>query len=284
MHRPTPRAPLAILAFLALAAVLAAGCGKKAEQAASPGANSDSMLASNPVEQPQGQIQPQTGVQPQGETTQPAPKTGTEGAAPAPAREPSRARHHTESSSGGGGRGSAPAPAAEAPSALVPAGTPIKVTIQTAISSETAHPGDSWTGTVTEAVTAGSAAPFPAGSVAHGVVDGVRPAARGTRAFLLLRLTSIDANGGSRDIDASADSLIAGSTTKRNVGAIAGGAAVGALLGKAIGGNGRSAVIGGILGGAAATGGVAASKGFQVEVDKTKPIVFHVNQDTRVRT
>jgi len=126
-------------------------------------------------------------------------------------------------------------------------------------------------------------APFPAGSVVHGVVDGVKPAEKGDRAVLVLRVTSIEANGKTHNIGATADSIVAGSTRTRNVGAVAGGAAAGALIGRAVGGSGKGALLGGILGGAAATGAVASSKGFQATVKEGVEIVFHVDKDTKLK-
>jgi hypothetical protein len=256
---------LALLVSLLVVTALLAGCGQKAQNTAGT-ASSDSLLASNPVEQPQGQIEPQSGMQPAPENNAPAeaPKTEAPPAKKTPAPK------------------TTPKPA-EAPSVMVPAGTAIKVTMGTALTSETAKPGDAWTGTISEAVTIGSAAPFPAGSVVHGIVAGAKGAEKGDRAVLVLEVTSIEANGTSHEIGAMADSLVAGSTRKRNVGAIAGGAAAGALLGKAIGGSNKGAVIGGILGGAAATGAVAGSKGFQVEVAEGKAMVFTVGRDTKIK-
>jgi len=250
----TRRSLVALALLLALAA-LAAGCGQKADQTAGT-ATSDSLLATNPIEQPEGGIDPQASVPP---------------ATPAPATTPPASKPAAK-----------PKPAA-APSATVPAGTALKVAVDVALNTETAKQGDPWSGTIKEAVTIGSAAPFPAGSVVHGVVSAVKSAEKGSRAFFVLRVTSIEANGRTHELGATADSMIAGSTTKRNVGAIAGGAAAGALLGKAIGGSGKSAVIGGVLGGAAATGAVAASKGFQVEVKQGQEVVFHVDSDTKVK-
>lgn len=263
----------ALAASLILVAALASSCGKKNDQQAG-GTASDSLLSTNPVEQPQGQIQPQTGMSAADSAAQAA-QTPT----PAPASTPTPSKPSTTPH-----KKPAPAPKpAEAPSATVAAGTAVSISIDEAISSQTAHAGDSWTGTVKEAVIVGSAAPFPAGSTVHGVIEGVQGAEKGSRAYLVLRVTSIEANGSTHEVSASADSLIAGSTRKRNLGAIAGGAAAGALLGKAIGGSGKGAVIGGILGGAAATGAVAASKGFQVEVEKGKVMTFHVDNDTKVK-
>jgi hypothetical protein len=264
---------LALATSLLAAALVLAGCGKKADQTAGGTAASDSLLSSNPVEQPQGQLQPQTGVQ-AGESTSAAPAPAPQASTPRPAA----TRSHRPSESR-----PAPRPHAESPSVTVPAGTDLSVTFGAALNSETAKPGDSWSGTLSNAVTIGSAAPFPAGSTVSGVVDAVQGAAKGDRAYLVLRVTSIEANGASHEISAQADSLLAGSTRKRNVGAVAGGAVAGALLGRALGGSGKGAVIGGILGGAAATGAVAASKGFQVEVPLGKTLAFKVLHDTVVK-
>lgn len=253
------RRTLVAFAMLFALASLTAGCGQKSEQAGGT-TTSDSLLATSPIEQPQGGIEPQSGVQP--EQTPPA-------TAPAPTPTPAKKP--------------AASPRPVAASTTVPGGTPIKIGVSVALNTETAHAGDPWSGTVKEAVTVGSSAPFPAGSIVHGVVAAVKSAEKGSRAFFVLRVTSIEANGSTHEIGATADSMIAGSTTKRNVGAIAGGAAAGALLGKAIGGSGKGALIGGVLGGAAATGAVAASKGFQVEVKQGQEVVFHVDTDTKVK-
>jgi hypothetical protein len=249
----------------ALALVMLAGCSQKsAQNTPATVASSDSLLASSPVEQPQGQIQPQTDFQPQ--TTPAAPKPTP---APAPKTETPKPKH------------TPPAPPA-APTATVSAGTGLKITMGSALTSETATVGQEWTGSIAEAVVVGNMAPFPSGSVVHGVVDGVLPAEKGERAVLVLRVTSIEANGKSHNIVATSDSIIAGSTRARNLGAIAGSAGAGALIGRAIGGSGKGALIGGLIGGAAATGAVAKSKGYQATVKEGVELVFHVDRDTKL--
>ena len=151
-----------------------------------------------------------------------------------------------------------------------------------ALTSETATVGQEWTGSIAEAVVVGSMAPFPAGSVVHGVVDGALAAKAGDRAVLVLRVTSIEANGKTLNIGATADSIVAGSTRTRNVGGVAAGAAAGALIGRAIGGGGKGALIGGLLGAGTATGVVAKSKGFQATVKEGTELVFHVDRDTKL--
>ncbi len=249
---------LTTCAVLAVAALLA-GCGaKKAEQAAESA--SDSLLASNPSEPASGNITPQTDYQQPAAEQPPA-------AAPAP-----RPRSEAPRSA------PAPRPAPANPGVTVPEGTPIKVTMDAQISSETTQPGDTWTGVVKEPVVIGTAAPIPAGSIVHGVITGSEAAERGDRAFLVLAVRSITVEGKEYSVAAGTDSIIAGSPRARNLGAIAGGAAAGALIGKAIGGSGKGALIGGILGGAAATGAVAKSKGYQVVLKPGTELTFNVDR------
>lgn len=266
MHRRL----LALLAVSLFATALLSGCGQKADQAATDSSVSDSLLAASPIETPSGDIQPDTAFKPEPEAQQPPAETP---ATPPPAAPKPAAKPRPKPAP-------APAPAA---TVTVPAGTALKVSIDQQLSSETAQEGDSWSGKLQEPIVIGTAAPFPAGSIVHGVIAGVKGAEKGDRAFLLLRVTSIEADGRTSNISAAGDSMLAGSTRKRNLGAIAGGAAAGALIGKAIGGSNKGAVIGGIVGGAAATGAVAGSKGFQVTVKEGAEATFRVSSDTKVK-
>jgi hypothetical protein len=245
-----------LCAVLAVAALLA-GCGaKKTDQAAET--SSDSLLSANPSEPATGSITPQTDYQQPAtgkpSTSAPAPKPSTSGPKPAPSPKP-----------------------ASNPGVTVPAGTPIKVAVDAQISSETAQPGDTWTGVVKEPVVIGTAAPIPAGSIVRGVITGSEAAQRGNRAFLVLSVSSVTIDGVEHSVAAGTDSIIAGSPRARNLGAIAGSAAAGALIGKAIGGGGKGALIGGLLGAGAATGVVAKSKGYQVVLKPATELTFTVN-------
>jgi hypothetical protein len=247
---------LPLLAALSFA--LLAGCGKHADQASRTG--SDSLLSASPVEPPQGSLTPSTQYQGSAPATTPEANAPV-ASAPKPAPKPKAA---------------APKPK---PGVSVPGGTAMAITINAKITSETAHAGDTWSGTIAEPVVVGTSAPFPAGSAVSGVVLASRPAEKGDRAMLLLGITSITVNGKPHEIRATADSIVAGSTRARNVGAVAGGAGAGALIGSAVGG-GKGALIGGLLGGTAATVGVAKSKGYQVAVDEGAKITFHTEHET----
>lgn len=255
--------------FAALALLVAlASCARKTETATEM--TSDSLLSSSPVEQPAGDITPTTDYQ------EPAPVAQTPAYTP-PRRNPPRQTPSNPAPS-------RPSTPAEAPGVTLSAGTAIPISVSTQISSENASPGDSWTGTVTENVVAGDRVVIPAGSTVEGVVSGVQGAQKGSRAFVVLAVRSVNANGTSIPVSASTDSIIAGSTRARNLGAIAGSAAAGAIIGKTVGGSGKGALIGGLIGAAASGAAVAKSKGYQVVVKEGTNITFNVNHDVRVRS
>lgn len=260
------------VASLLIAALSA--CGQKTEQVAQT--SNDSLLSSNPVEQPAGDISPQTDYQNQTPETPAKQETH----APAPTPKKSTTSSHTPSSN---------PPAShpvehETPGTLLAAGTPIQIAVNTQISSETSQLGDTWTGEVKEPVVVGNIIVIPAGSQVEGTITGVRSAKRGDRAALDLAVSSVSVNGTSYPVTAGTDSIIAGSTRARNLGAVAGGAAAGALIGTAVGGGGKGALIGGLIGGATAGTAVAKSKGYQVVVKEGTIITFNVNKDVRVRS
>jgi hypothetical protein len=254
-----------VVATLAIASIL--GCAKKSEQASTT--SSDSLLSTNPVEQPQGNMTPSTEYQGQTNPSQ----TATSQTPTTTTTKRTTTTHHPAQTR--------PAPPAN-PGVTVPAGTGVNVTIEAKISSETAHAGDTWSGTVKDPVVIGTAAPIPAGSTVSGVIEAARPAQKGERAMLQLAIQSVTVNGKAYSFSAEGDSVVAGSTRARNVGAVAGGAAAGALIGHAIGG-GKGAVIGGLLGAGAATGGVAATKGYQVTIDEGSAMTFHVTHSVAIR-
>lgn len=252
------KALISLAALLALAAFT--GCGGGGQQSAETA--TDSLLAANPLEDATGDLTPQEEFQ---ETPEPA-STPPPRPASKPAPKP------------------APTPAPSNPGVTLPSGTAINLSVSSEISSENVQPGDAWTGVTTAPVVIGNASPIPAGATVHGVVAGAKGAEKGDRAFLYLTVSSIEIDGRSVAIAASTDSIIAGSTRARNLGAIAGGAAAGALIGKAVGGSGKGALIGGLIGGAAATAGVAASKGYQVVLKEGTELTFHTTREVTIKS
>src|SRR5258705_7677616 len=165
------------------------GCAQKSEQATNDTA-SDSLLAANPVEPPQTGITPQTQYQPEQQAKQEIPAPKPAAAKPRPKAKP---------------------PAAETPSepvargVTVPAGTGIKISIAAQITSETAQSGDTWSGEVTQPLVIGTSAPIPAGSRVSGVIASAKAAEKGSRAHLVLAVRTIEVNGRTYHIHATAD-------------------------------------------------------------------------------
>jgi hypothetical protein len=161
-------------------------------------------------------------------------------------------------------------------------GTTLHVTLGSTITSETAAVGDAWHGTIASSVETSNGGMIVAGSDVDGVVTQALGAKRGSRAMLALEVRSISVNGRSEGVTATAEPVIAGSTRARNLGAIAGSAVAGALIGKVVG-DGKNAAVGGLIGGAAATGVVAESKGYQVELKSGTEMNFTVQQTVAMR-
>ena len=248
------------------------GCASK-KTAEETSTSSDSLLASNPVEQPQGSLTPQTQYQQQ-QTSEPPPMEQPTAEKP---RATSTKTHSRPSPS-------SPSREPAETGVTLAAGTPIQVGVTAQLSTETANVGDTWTGEVKDNVIVGNTVVVPAGSQVNGVIAAVAPAQKGSRASLELAVKSVMVNGKSHPVSASMEPIVAGSTRARNVGAVAGGAAAGALIGKAVGGSGKGALIGGLIGGASAAGAAAASKGYQVVLKEGTVITFSVKENVMVRS
>ena len=165
----------------------------------------------------------------------------------------------------------------------LPSGTSLDVTLSTPITSETAGVGDAWTGTIRNASMVDGHNAFPAGSSVAGTVTSVKPAHKGDRAMLDLGLTSVTVGDHSYRVHGTMESITAGSTRARNLGAIGAATAAGAVVGHAIGGSGKGTLIGAVVGGGAATGVVAGSKGYQVELKQGTALTFTTNEAVAVR-
>lgn len=171
-----------------------------------------------------------------------------------------------------------------APELTVPAGSTIHVTLSNGITTETANVGDSWSGTVEQALVVDGRNVIPAGSPASGTVTATKPAQKGDRAMLDLGLSSVTVRDRSYRIHGTTEAVIAGSTRARNLGAIGAATAAGAIIGHAIGGSGKGTVIGAIVGGGAATGAVATrTKGYQVELKPGTSLTFTTSEALAVR-
>jgi hypothetical protein len=168
-------------------------------------------------------------------------------------------------------------------SLTVPSGTSIDVTLATPLTSKTASVGSAWSGSTRNALELDGRNVIPAGSSVAGTVTSVKPARKGDRAMLDLGLTTIYVDGRRYRVRGTMESIIAGSTRARNLGAIAGGAAAGAAVGQVVSGSTKGTVVGGLIGGGAATGVVSQTKGWQVVLEAGTPLTFTTNEAVAVR-
>jgi hypothetical protein len=137
---------------------------------------------------------------------------------------------------------------------MVPAGTSINVQLNSAISTDNAHQGDSWTGTVSQSIASSNGVAVQAGSPVEGVVTSAVQGTHSTPAQLALAVRRVTVNGQSLAMNAESLPIVAGTSRAKKIGAIAGGAAVGALLGHTVAKGSHGTLIGGLLGGAAGYG------------------------------
>jgi len=165
----------------------------------------------------------------------------------------------------------------------LPSGSMVDITLSTPLTSESAHVGSAWNGSIRNASMLEGRNLIPVGSSVSGTVSGVTPAKKGDRAMLDLVMTSVSIDGHDYPIHGNMESIVAGSTRARNLGAIGAATAAGAIAGHAIGGSDKGTVIGAVVGGGAATGVVSQTKGWQVVLKQGTPLSFTTNDAVAVR-
>ena len=163
----------------------------------------------------------------------------------------------------------------------VNAGTVLRVRLDRAISSKTAHSGMSFTSTTVDPIYSGSGVQLiPAGSIVHGKVTHVTRAAKNGEPGMIDvdfvsismpnkrsvvingTLAALDGSGSKSDNEGT---VAANKTSKRHLKFIGGGAAGGAVIG-GIAGGGAGALIGAGVGAVGGLVGKNLSKGKEVDV------------------
>jgi tRNA A-37 threonylcarbamoyl transferase component Bud32 len=147
----------------------------------------------------------------------------------------------------------------------LPSTTPIRASLEAAVSSETARPGDEVLAEITHPVRIEGVEAIPAGSRLVGQVSHAAPADQaGGRGEMTLEFQTIELPGGERvAIHATPLVLRAPASKHKDAGVIAGLAGLGAVVGGIVGGK-KGAVAGTVVGGAAGVGVVKTDKGQEV--------------------
>lgn len=163
---------------------------------------------------------------------------------------------------------------------LVPAGTPVSVTLSNEITTKTAEEGDKWSGVVASDVIVDGENVFPKGSRVEGhVVLAERAGKSSGKSQLQLAFDRIVVHGDATQIKSVGQRITGSNSTSGDVKRIGGGAAAGAVVGGILGG-GSGAVKGAVVGGAAGTAAsllkrapdVTLEAGSQVEVRLDRPV------------
>ena len=148
----------------------------------------------------------------------------------------------------------APLPASGQKSLEIPSGTTIRVRMIDKLSSEQNQTGDTFRGTLDEAIEVNGRQLYPKGADVIGRVTDVHPTGRLTEPGELdLVLNTVSSGTVAASIRVEPLVIKGESHTKSNATKIGGGAALGAVIG-AIAGGGKGAAIGTLAGGAAGTG------------------------------
>jgi len=245
-------------ATLLLLAALSIFTGCKSNSPSSPASAANQPSAANPGTAPQ-----QQGELMSDGTYAPAPNSTPQPNSPQPPAE-----------------ASAPAPnQAPAPEArIVPAGTPVTVTISETLSASHNQVGDGFTGVLAHPVIVHGTEVFARGTHVRGTVV----ASKGRGRFkgtgdLGIELTAIAGD----HVTTSEYEKEAASRGKRSAGFIGGGAGLGAVLG-AIAGGGRGAAIGALAGGGAGTAGAAYTGSRDVVLPSESTVTFRLKAPIHV--
>jgi hypothetical protein len=257
-----------IQASLAVALVLAmivSGCGRKSSN------TSENQSSNTPTQQ--AAAPPPQAPAPQA----PAPQAPAPPASAPPASSPETAPATPVAK--------APPPVAAKPTpppppkpVVVPAGTSLTIRLDQAISSKTAHQGDTFTATTSAPVVIAGKTAIPAGSRVQGVVTQAKSAGKiHGEGVLAVSLNQLTVHGVTYPIDAeplSKSQKGKGSRTAK----IGGGSAAGGALIGGLAGGGKGAAIGALVGGGAGVAGSAMTGNKELELPAEAALTFRLAQ------
>jgi hypothetical protein len=179
---------------------------------------------------------------------------------------------------------SAPAaPSARFTEVTIPSGTTLRLSLASAVGSDTSSVEQAVRATLRSAVTVNGREALPAGSEVTGVVTEADGSGRVKgRARVAMRFNAVKAHGESYDITTSGYAQQAEATKKKDAEKIAIGAGAGAALGAILGGGGGAAK-GAAIGGAGGTGVVLATKGKDIHLGPGAAITTRLTAPLTVR-
>jgi hypothetical protein len=166
----------------------------------------------------------------------------------------------------------------------VPAGTAIKVRLNSSLDTGRSRPGDGFTGVVEIPIVVDGMVVVPKGANVEGVVRSSKSSGRlKGRAYLSIGLDAIDIGGSALHIATDSIGASSGGHKKRNLTLIGGGSGVGALIGGLAGGGG-GALIGAGAGAAAGTAGAVITGRKQAHIAAESVVTFHLRQPLQIQS
>ena len=174
--------------------------------------------------------------------------------------------------------------AAPAPVAIViPAGSTLRVRLDSSISTKTAQVGQAFNATLSSPITKGDRVLVPSGTPVSGEVTQAKEAGRFKGgAVLSLRLTAMTLRGRSYDLATSSITQASKARGKRTLIGTGGGAALGGLIGGLVGG-GKGLAIGAASGAGAGAAGSAFTGNREVVLPAETPLSFHTTAAVTLR-
>jgi hypothetical protein len=192
-------------------------------------------------------------------------------ASPAPAGTPSSDQ-----------QAAAPAPPPPPVVITLPAGTAIRVRLDTDLGSKISQPGDSFTASVADNILKDGEIVVPKGARTEGTVIDAKPLGRFKGGALLsVKLERVHTRWGSYPVATSSISKAEQGKGKRSAGFIGGGAGLGAIIG-GIAGGGKGAAIGALAGGGAGTAGTAFTGNKQIVLPAESLLTFTLDHSVRI--
>lgn len=166
---------------------------------------------------------------------------------------------------------------------VVPAGTTVTVSLDSALGSKLSQSGQTFSGSVARDVMVRNAVAIPKGTTVSGTVADAKALGKfAGGAVLQLRLDSINFDGTDLPVQSALRTFSEKGKGKRTAVMTGGGAALGGIIGGLAGG-GKGAAIGLVAGGGAGAGGAALTGNKEIVLPAESAVAFELSEPLEVK-